>query len=210
MSEQQDDWDDHLPAVLSAYRSTPHSRGTLARRNRRDPQSSSGFESESQGELNPQTILECGSGSEPRSSRDPATVRDRSQGPTGRTSPSTWRTALPANQADQSSDKSAPALQVALKFKKGHKRKQSRSWSNSRDRRKCPSGPGGSEDMVPSSEESDFSEQPKLPSSATQGITPKPSGAGSTYTKRTVGDDVDPLGHTNLIPSSMDRPHAFF
>ncbi len=39
-----------------------------------------------------------------------------------------------------------------------------------------------------------FPEEPKLPSSATQGITPKPSGAGSTYTKRTVGDDVDPLG----------------
>ena len=25
ISEQQDHWDDHLPAVLSAYRSTPHS-----------------------------------------------------------------------------------------------------------------------------------------------------------------------------------------
>ncbi len=25
VSEQQDEWDDHLPAVLSAYRSTPHS-----------------------------------------------------------------------------------------------------------------------------------------------------------------------------------------
>ena len=33
-----------------------------------------------------------------------------------------------------------------------------------------------------------------MPSSATQGITPRPSGAGSTYTKRTVGDDVKPLG----------------
>ena len=37
--------------------------------------------------------------------------------------------------------------------------------------------------------------QPKLPSSATRGITPKPSGAGSTYTKRTVGDDDEPLGN---------------
>ncbi len=25
VSKQQDDWDDHLPAVLSAYRSPPHS-----------------------------------------------------------------------------------------------------------------------------------------------------------------------------------------
>ncbi len=25
VSECQDDWDDHLPAALSAYRSTPHS-----------------------------------------------------------------------------------------------------------------------------------------------------------------------------------------
>ncbi len=25
VSEQQDHWDDHLPVVLSAYRSTPHS-----------------------------------------------------------------------------------------------------------------------------------------------------------------------------------------
>ena len=39
-----------------------------------------------------------------------------------------------------------------------------------------------------------FPAQPKLPSSATQGITPRPSGAGSTYTKRTVGDDAEPLG----------------
>ncbi len=36
--------------------------------------------------------------------------------------------------------------------------------------------------------------QPRLPSSATQGITPRPSGAGSTYAKRTVGDDCKPLG----------------
>ncbi len=39
-----------------------------------------------------------------------------------------------------------------------------------------------------------FPTQPRLPSSATQGITPRPSGAGSTYTKQTVGDDVEPLG----------------
>ncbi len=38
-------------------------------------------------------------------------------------------------------------------------------------------------------------EQPKLSSSATRGITPKPSGAGSTYTKRTVGNDEEPLGN---------------
>ncbi len=37
-------------------------------------------------------------------------------------------------------------------------------------------------------------EQPKLSSSATQNIGPKPSGAGSTYSKRTVGTDADPLG----------------
>ncbi len=37
-------------------------------------------------------------------------------------------------------------------------------------------------------------EQPKLPSSATRGITPRPSGAGSTYTRRTVGTDAEPLG----------------
>ncbi len=30
VSEQQDDWDDHLPAVLSAYRSTPHSSTGLS------------------------------------------------------------------------------------------------------------------------------------------------------------------------------------
>ncbi len=30
VSEQQDDWDDHLPAVLSAYRSTPHSSRGLS------------------------------------------------------------------------------------------------------------------------------------------------------------------------------------
>ncbi len=169
------------------------SRGTGAKRNRRAPQLSSGFESESQGELNPQTILEWGSGSEPRSSRDPVNVRGRPRRPNSRTGPSTCKTALQANQADQSSDQSAPGLQVAL-FKKGHKRKKSRSRSNSRDRRKHLSGQSGSEGMVHSSEESVTPEQPKLPSSATQGITPRPSGAGSTYTKRTVGDDVEPLG----------------
>ncbi len=81
-----------------------------------------------------------------------------------------------------------------MKCKKGHKRKQSRSRSNSRDRRKRHSGPSGSEDTVPSSEESIIPAQPKLSSSATQGITPKPSGAGSTYTKRTVGTDAELLG----------------
>ncbi len=30
VSEQQDDWDDHLPAALSAYRSTPHSSTGLS------------------------------------------------------------------------------------------------------------------------------------------------------------------------------------
>ncbi len=79
-------------------------------------------------------------------------------------------------------------------FRTGHKRKKSRSRSNSKDRRKRPSGPSGSEDMTHSSEESVVPTQPKLPSSATQGTTPKPSGAGSTYAKRTVGDDCEPLG----------------
>ncbi len=156
------------------------SRGTGARQNRRAPKSSPGFETESQGELNPQTILECGSGSDSRG-RDPAPQRGQFRGPSGHAGPSTRKTALPAKQ-------------VALKFKKGHKRKQSRSRSNSRDRQKCLSGPSGSEDTVPSSEESVIPEQPRLPSSATQGITTKPSGEGSTYTKRTVGDDVVPLG----------------
>ena len=168
-------------------------RGAGARRNRRAPQTSSGLESESQGELNPQTILEWGSGSEPQRGRDPANSRGRPRRPTSRAGPSSQGTALPAAQADQSSGKSAPALQVAL-FKKGHKRKKSRSQSNSRDRRKRPSGQSGSEDTAPSSEESVFPTQPMLPSSATQGITPRPSGAGSMYTKRTVGDDVEPLG----------------
>ena len=166
-----------------------------AKRNRRAPQSSPGFESESQEELNPQTILECGSGSESRGRRDPANVRGQPRGPNGRTGPSTRRTALQADSADQSSDKSALGLQIALKFKKGHKRKPSRSRSNSKERRKRPSGQSVSEDTVPSSEESVFHEQPKLPSSATQDITPKPSGAGSTYTKQTMGDDVEPLGN---------------
>ncbi len=171
------------------------SRGTGARRNRRAPKSSPGFETESQEELNPQTMLECGSGSESCSSRDPAPQRGQSRGRSGRAGPSTQRSALLANQVDHSSDKSASSLQVALKFKKGHKRKQSHSRSNSRDRQKRPSGPSGSEDTVPSSEESVIPEQqPKLPSSATQGITPNPSGVGSTYTRQTVGDDADPLG----------------
>ena len=30
VSEKQDDWDDHLPAVLSAYRSIPHCRTELS------------------------------------------------------------------------------------------------------------------------------------------------------------------------------------
>ncbi len=30
VSEQQDDWDDRLPSVLSAYRSTPHSSTGLS------------------------------------------------------------------------------------------------------------------------------------------------------------------------------------
>ncbi len=30
VSDQQDDWDDHLPAVLSAYRSTTHSSTVLS------------------------------------------------------------------------------------------------------------------------------------------------------------------------------------
>ncbi len=50
-------------------------RGAVAKQNRRASQTSSGFESESQGELNPQTILEWGSGSEPSRSRDPANPR---------------------------------------------------------------------------------------------------------------------------------------
>ncbi len=79
-------------------------------------------------------------------------------------------------------------------FRTGHKRKKSRSRSNSRDRRKRPSGPSGSEDTAHSLKESVVPAQPKLPSSATQGITPRPSGAGSTYAKRTVGDDCEPLG----------------
>ncbi len=180
------------------------SRGVGVRRNCRAPQSSSGFESESQGELNPQTIIECGSGSEPRRSRDPTTERGRPRRPSGRTGPSSRGTALQANQADQSSDKTAPGLQVAL-FKKGHKRK-SRSRSNSRDRQKRPSGQSGLEGTVHSSEESVTPEQPKLPSSATQGITPRPCGAGSTYTKQTVGNDCEPLGGRapgdGIIPQS--------
>ena len=169
------------------------SRGTGARPNCKALKSSPGFETESQGELNPQTILGCGSGLESRS-RDPAPQRGRTRGPSGRSGPSTQKTALQAKQADQSSDKSASTLQVAMKFKKGHKHKQSRSRSNSRDRRKRQSGPSGSEDTVPSSEESVIAAQPKLSSSATQGITPKSNGAGSTYTKRTVGTDAEPLG----------------
>ena len=49
--------------------------------------------------------------------------------------------------------------------------------------------------MVPSSEETITPEQPKLSPSVTQNLTgPKASGAGSTYTKRTVGTDAIPLG----------------
>ncbi len=148
------------------------SRGAGAKRNRRAPQTSSGFESESQGELNPQTVLGWGSGSEPQRSRDPTTSRGRPRRTGGSTGPSSQGTARSADQADQSSGKSARGLQVAL-FKKGHKRKKSRSRSNSRDRRKRPSGQSGSEDTAPSSEESVFPTQPRLPSAATQGITPK-------------------------------------
>ncbi len=169
------------------------SRGVGAKRNRRAPQTSSGLESESQGELNPQTILDWGSGSEPRSSRDPGNERGRSRRPGGRTGPSSRGTAQSADRAGPSSEESAPGLTVAL-FKKGHKRKKSRSRCNSRDRRKRPSGQSGSEETGLSSEESVIPPQPKLPSSATQGITPRPSGAGSTYTRRTVGDDCEPLG----------------
>ncbi len=168
-------------------------QGAGAKRNRKAPQTSSGFESESQGELNPQTILDWGSGSGPRTSRDPANSRGRPRRPGGRPGPSSQGTARSADQASPSSDKSGPGLPVAL-FQKGHKRKKSRSRSNSRDRRKRPSGPSGSEDTAPSLEESVIPTQPKLPSSATQGVTPKPNGAGSTYAKRTVGDDCEPLG----------------
>ncbi len=139
--------------------------------------SSPGFETESQGELNPQTILECGSGSESRST-DPAPRRGRTRARGAYSGISTQKTALQAKEADQSSDKSsASALLVAMKFKKGHKRSRSNSRSNSRDRRKCHSGPSGSEDTVPSSEETVIPEQPKLSSSATQNIGPKASGA---------------------------------
>ncbi len=167
------------------------SRGAGAKRNRKALQPSSGFESESQGELNPQTILDWGSSSGPRTSRDPANSRGRPRRPGGRPGPSSQGTARLADQTGTSSDKSGPGLPVAL-FQKGHKRKKSRSRSNSRDRRKRPSGPSGS---AHSSEESVTPAQPKLPASATtQGITPRPSGAGSTYSKRTVGDDCEPLG----------------
>ena len=94
------------------------SRGTGAKRNRKALKSSPGFETESQEELNPQTILECGSGLESRS-RDPTFRRGRSRGPGVYTSPSTQKTALQAKQADQSSDKPyALALLVAMKFRK--------------------------------------------------------------------------------------------
>ncbi len=51
-----------------------------------------------------------------------------------------------------------------------------------------------------------FPKQPKLPSSATQNITPRPSGAGSTYTKRTVGNDIEPLG--GCIPGDGVVPQS--
>ncbi len=139
-------------------------RGTGAKRNRRAPTTSSGLESESQGELNPQTILEWGL--ESQRGRDPAFTQGRPRRPGGRPGPSSQRTARSAVQAEPSSDKSAPVLPVAL-FKAGHKRKKSHSWSNSRDRRKRPSGQSGSDDTAHSSEEPVFPKQPKLPASAT-------------------------------------------
>ncbi len=102
---------------------------------------------------------------------------------------------MQAREANQSSDLSkASAFPVALKPKKGHKRSWSDSRGNSKDKRKRHSGPSGSEDTVPSSEETVTPEQPKLSSSATQNLTgPKASSAGSTYTKRTVGADAVPF-----------------
>ncbi len=120
----------------------------------------------------------------------------------------TRKAAQQAKEAVQSSDPSkASAFLIAMKSKKGHKRSQSDSRGNSTDRRKCHSGPSGSEDTVPSSEETVTPEQPKLSPSATQNLTgPKASGVGSTYTKRTVGSDAIPLGDRRpgdgQVPSS--------
>ncbi len=109
----------------------------------------------------------------------------------------TRKAALQAKEANQSSDpsKATPFL-VAMKSKKGHKHTRSDSRGHSTDRRKRHSGPRGSEDTVPSSEETVTPEQPKLSLSATLCYLtgPKASGAGSTYIKRMVGTNTVPLG----------------
>ncbi len=180
------------------------SRGRGARSGRGAHRSGPGSGSESQGELYPQTVTDSGSGSDSRG-RDPAPQRGRSRG-TGRDAGPSRATAPSVDQADESSSKTAPGLWIALKLRKEPKRKRSHSRSQSSDRRKRHSGQSGSEDAAYSSEGSVIPKQPKLPSSATRITTPRPSGAGSTYTRRVVGDDAEPLGGRRpgdgTVPSS--------
>ncbi len=106
------------------------------------------------------------------------------------------KAAQQAKEANQSSNSKGSVFPIAMKAKKGHKRSWSDSRGHSQDRRKRHSGHSGSEETVPSSEETITPEQPKLPASATLNPSgPKASGAGNTYTKRTVGTDAVPLGN---------------
>ncbi len=180
-------------------RSTHRGRG--ARSNRGARSSGPGSGHESQGELDPQSVFESGSGSVSRG-RDSGLRRGRNRG-NDNGGGSSRDTAPSANQADESNSKKAPGLRVALKEPK---RKWSPSRSLSRDWRKRHSGQSGSEDAAHSSEETVIPRQPKLPASATRITTPRPSGAGSTYTTRTVGSDAEPLGGRRpgdgTVPSS--------
>ncbi len=176
-------------------------RGRGARPNRGARSSGPGSGSESQGELNPQTTSGSGSGLDSRG-RDPARGRGKGRG-SGRNAGPSRADASSAGSADESTSKQAPGLRIALK---DPKRKRSPSRSRSSDRRKRHSGQDGSEGTSQSSKESVYPRQPKLPASATRITTPRPSGAGSTYTTRTVGPDAIPLGGRRpgdgTVPSS--------
>ncbi len=146
-------------SVRGRGQGTGHGAGA---RCRKAPKVSPDIDIKSQGELNPQTILGCGSGSESHSEGPARRGRVRGRGFYTR------RAAQQAKEADQSSNQpKGLAFPLVLKPKKGHRRSRSDSRGHSQDRQKCHSRHSSSEDTAPSSEDTATPEQAKQTTSAT-------------------------------------------